>query len=703
MSGVTGIGLMEAKKYGNGKVLVVLMVILLLVFFIADQGVGDYKHAKLDNEEFRVLEEAIFENIRNYFDYSKYGFKITTTPSPAMVLHHSVSIMTGVYGRINSVSLLNMLLNAKRLNLEFANSLFAFRFAPVMQWLGGLVVLFWGFHVFRRKEYLKFLTGGGSFGKVYFTVFATHALAVTLIFLVLYGCAILIPLIQGVPLTPGYFEMMLDYILSTLLMLLVFLAISAFVGARFPKKLGYSALLVAWLILAVAIPYWIKPAVSDVTERMHSSNKLDSEKKKVTNDFETYSEEKYGKFDKNNMERERQIIEDYKKNHFVKMQNLETAFRNEIAGVIDRYMNYAVLFPTTFNKLTSEEIGSRGYGNYLAFYDYLIRLRRLFTEFWIDMVYYQAPGRAVKNFVQNGENIFQLRPRRSSNFSMGAAVNFGWALLFLVASFVVAGRSLAELEEEDLETLADMNLVFKSDELRGWHVDDETPGFLIYNVFTGNTADLERKGLKGPATIDGAAISRDNRPKRLADICHADDMPDELTVRSAIDYVARRHNIPSGDVQTILARPEIAEIAAVTFGELKGKRKWELKWLVKKERKKWRKEKRKRKRLNRVRQFEAMLLLAELSGMNDESGAACDAYLIHDIAGGCPTECAIKLKTILDRLSEKAIVVYLTGTDMDRSIEMDDDKPFKDARSWFDWLESQRLKKNSSAGDGNNG
>ncbi|MCP5103402.1 MAG: hypothetical protein GY950_08485, partial [bacterium] len=124
---------MEIKRCGNYKTLIPFLILLLITLLSTNSGIDKYKRSVIGNGEFQSVEKEFFENVRNYFDYSKFGFRVKTAPSPAMAIHSAVSIMMGMSGRINSVILLDLLINAKRMDLENGNSPFQFHLSPLMQ------------------------------------------------------------------------------------------------------------------------------------------------------------------------------------------------------------------------------------------------------------------------------------------------------------------------------------------------------------------------------------------------------------------------------------------------------------------------------------------------------------------------------------------------------------------------------------------
>ncbi|MCP5051769.1 MAG: hypothetical protein GY940_31675, partial [bacterium] len=334
------------------------------------------------------------------------------------------------------------------------------------------------------------------------------------------------------------------------------------------------------------------------------------------------------------------------------------------------YYNYSVLFPTTFYNLTAQEIGSRGYANYLAFYDYLIKLRFRFVRFWIDMVYYHDPGSAVRNFVQKGENLFQLQPRPPGNFNIGVLISFLWSLFLFTGTYVILRRKRHRLNSKDIETLnkAEVDLEPVKGKITCLCINGLMLGHLLYQLFSGNFRQLAKLGFVGKVVLNGIDITKEKSNLRFFYFPRPDQIPDDLKVRHLIYYVARIYKIPEERIIEVLNRPEIKAIASKTFGQLRPREEDE------------------KRREKQVQRFEALLALADVTD--------ADVYLFNDVACDYPVECSIKLKDRMDGLATDAAVVYLVGSDNKANFRIKDARPFIDGSHWFDWVESERRRVN---------
>ncbi|MCP5047546.1 MAG: hypothetical protein GY940_10265 [bacterium] len=439
-SDITAIALTEIKITVSFRFLAGFIHFLLVVTGSTWINVGDVERVETGSMEFQEAENTFFKTIPDYTFYSVFGFTIMPVPDPAISLHSSAAIMMGITGEINSIIKLEMKIDAKGLGLGNRNSIFQFLFAPLIQWLGGLLVLVLAYELVRWTGYLKSLSSRRSLGRVYTTLIATRVPMVLLAFLAAYGCVILTALAKGVAMSPGYFTVMPYYVAAAIVMLLFFFSLGTLTGSIFTGKAAHFIIVILWILLVFMIPHWEKGPVSKASEDLLSPSKLKTEKMKIMTGFEKSSEEEYGKLNIKNIEAERKIVEGFFNNEFVQMQQLEKDNRTKLAAIIESYHDLSMLLPTTYYIVVSEETGSRGYGNYLAFYDYLIKLRYLFTRFWIDMVYYGDPAAAVKNFVQNSENLFPLKPRHPPNFTAAMLIGLGLSLLLIIIAYLLIRR-----------------------------------------------------------------------------------------------------------------------------------------------------------------------------------------------------------------------------------------------------------------------
>ncbi|MCP5051106.1 MAG: hypothetical protein GY940_28335 [bacterium] len=649
---------LELKRFFSKVNLVVLLIILLISLFVTNLQINDHKTLITSPENFQEVETTYFNHLKSYQFYSMEGFRVLFISTPASVLFANPSIMAELSARINSISKLDIFSNLKKKpRIDWGLS-FRFHFSDITPWLFGLAVLFYGWDLSRRKEYLQFISCGYSLGSVFYSLIAIRFILALLSFLFILSCTLGLLLIRGVEWAGIGFGNILVYIVTSSLILLFFLLWGVAAGNIRSAWKGVVALILVWFLFNAGIPAVFSYIATESTGINTTADQLENEKFRIVGEFEKMAAGKYGKFDRRNIETGRKVVEEYYKRVFVKMQELEVEFKGGIKQGVDTYYNLSLLMPTTFHNLTANELSSLGFSNLMKFYGYLIEIRGNFVRFWIDMVYYhKKPGGAVKNFIKGQENIFKAASRYPPNFSLGVVIQLVWLILLMTGSFLVTKRSLYRLKNEEMESLenAGVNLELDKDKINVFLVRGNALGKMLYILFKGMNRDL---GIEGKVMLKGVNLVKEPCTERTAYLCHPKHIPGEIKVKGLIRCIARLNKVPKGDVETLLALPELKDIAPMTFYQLRKQGMFE--------------------------EFVALLAVTDVT--------RAGVYLLDDLDSGYPLIYVLKLVEYLERLNKESVVVYLNSTQYYQRLKIDKKVSFIDGSGWFNWLKAESFK-----------
>jgi hypothetical protein len=559
---------MEFKRFICKRNMVVIAVILIISLIGVHKGSEDYNRVLTDVKEFIDVEDSSFKYIRNYVVYSKNGFKVNFVPSPNMALFTNPSIMTEISARINSVIKLNIYNDSKKNLIIDGGFPYRLKFSDITLLFFGLAALFFGFDAFRNKEYLKFLASRWSSTAVYISIVTARIFLLLLSFLFIFGVMLLFMLMKGIELRVVDFTGLSGYFLSALLLLLFYFITGTLLGPIRTKGIGLTVLFIVWIVSIIFIPLGLNYLANSKSANMSSPYKLDSDKLQVVSSFENHTEDKYGKFDKDNMERERKIVEEYFNHQYTRMETLEDQFKGKLEEQVLFYNSLSVLTPITFHNLTASEVSSRGYGNYFAFYGYLQELRRRFLRFWIDRVYYHDPQEMV-NFVIKDENLFQGRSRLPDNFAAGIAVSMGYIIILLIASYIRFKNSLYTLSDTGPFTEKDMNRALWHNKVNAIYTG-KRPGIgeLLYNYFSGRYDPGHIQGPPLTVAIDGDEPGEIHAHERFVYICHPAEIPGEITAQNFLNYIARTGGLDLADKERLYRVETLQKLKRKTFREM---------------------------------------------------------------------------------------------------------------------------------------
>jgi ABC-type Na+ transport system ATPase subunit NatA len=539
MAPLWSIFVIEFKRFFRLFNILILIAILAVCVFFNLNGIHEYKNVLNEKEEFKKLESLIFKNTDNYTYYSLIGHRVFFVPAASSIFFSNPGAMSEISAHFNSLETLAIYNNCKGKSLFTGSSWRQLRFSYIVFFLGTLLSMFIGHECIRDREYLKSRASTIPYWQAFFYVVIVRFLFIAAVFLLLMGCMILLVLGHNIQLTAHDYTVIVGYVLETLVTLLVFFLIGVVSGIVVPGKWAGAALnMFTWLVIFLIINNTISSiAVGDI-DKIPANYDTFNQKLKMLDDYEEYAKKKYGRRKDASAETRRKAAEDYWENFYDNIEAIDIAVKNTISSIIKKYRDMSIIFPTTNYLMVSDEASSRGYENFIAFFDYLVQLRRQFSRFWLDRVYYHDPKEMV-NFIKRDENIFKAKSRLPLNYWSGIRVTLLYDLilflsaffLFKIFYFKVYNRSLGQLEKlaPKLEPGKITLLLTASDILKNQ----------IHAVLSSYA-----KGFKGELILDNVNIAETGKGIDFLFLCRPEDIPNDIKVKDFFTYFIRLFKIP---------------------------------------------------------------------------------------------------------------------------------------------------------------
>lgn len=179
---------------------------------------------------------------------------------------------------------------------------------------------------------------------------------------------------------------------------------------------------------------------------MTDSYYLELEKLKIIMDFEKRAYEEIGIFrsGKKAPPPVTDLVESYWKEDFKKIEGLELKLENEMKENIKSYQILSMFFPSTFYLSVGNEISSRGYDNFLAFYLYARDLKDRFVRFYFDKKFY-TDHTDIESFVKGEENLFHACSRLPDTFGWGILITIFYTIVLLTVSRLLLFKKMKQL------------------------------------------------------------------------------------------------------------------------------------------------------------------------------------------------------------------------------------------------------------------
>ena len=536
----------EFKRLLCTKKLFVLALMVILLFYAVFEGINDYKNTLDIGTEFQNIEAVMFKKLTNYAMYKATGVRFLFIPSSAMIFFTNSGLFSDLSARINPITDLAIYNNCKGTWLLQGHSSISLDFSGIILLLATLFSLFIGYESLHHREYLKMLSCTCSYKRIFFSIILVRLIYLTLLFILIYGIMVVVPICHKIPLSNADFAGLLGHGAAALVMLFFFFFAGLLIGILCRSNwTGIAYSLAVWITFVFIITGPINSLIAKNAAHITSVYRTELEKMKVASDFEKRAENKNGKFDRNKINEARKVIEDYWNNDYKKIAALEKKFKNEIAAVIERYSNRSVITPTSFYNLTANEVSSRGYGNFLDFYTYLQKRQRKFVRFFIDRTYYNDPNELV-SFITSDENLFKGKSRLPANFAKGLIINLLYIIILSIASYLQYRKTLFPMPEKE-KAFNNIPIELEKEKLFTFNVYH--PDFIdqFLNVFFG-----QFRGEKWKVTIDGKDVVNWEK-KEFLYLPNPRNIPGEIKAGDFLSLFNRLLKLPKKETREIKA------------------------------------------------------------------------------------------------------------------------------------------------------
>lgn len=508
----------EVKRVLNYWTLGVLAILLLFMGYLVNTNVNRYRNVVKNTAELREVEARMFKNIRNYTHYSFHGLRVFTIPAVLIIFFDQQG--GGLTAKVNSVASLDIYKDYKGKfmpGLYRGNSL-SFGFLVLV--LGTLFPLFMGYESVMYRGYLKFLCSACPGWKVLLTIISARLFILYIYIIICYSWMLVLVALRGVFLTAGDYACLSAHLVSALLMMGVFLLAGIIIGTYRLKKFAVAVIAAVWFTFVYIVPWAVNTVIENLTAKLPSSAQITLQKLDIVNQFENDSNKKYGNFDRKNITTARIVIEGYWKYVYKELNKIETELIGSLKNLDKTTNRISILTPTTFYNLTSVEVSSKGYRDYIRRLLYLIELQGRFVRFYIDRCFYNDPDVLVP-FVKGNENLYRSLSYLPRQFTAGAAVQMLYILILATAAMSRFERLVyrsACLKKENAVTGKEVFKIRKG-EFRVFFVKRASVVQRLFNHLSGRVKVEEKKGTGIPFEIE-------NIDTGFTYICHPDEFPD---------------------------------------------------------------------------------------------------------------------------------------------------------------------------------
>jgi len=193
-----------------------------------------------------------------------------------------------------------------------------------------------------------------------------------------------------------------------------------------------------WVFLFSVVSIFLIPEINRVylfneSQKLPTNEKINIKKLKTLMDFEKKVVEVLLKRRPSLTEAQSiymKVAKEYKKNEFMLNVSRELMLKKRLKDLITYYEKLSLLFPSLYYSFASHEISGQGFYGYLAFYDYIINLRREFLDYYIQEMYIKR-SQKIEPFVKNNENIFKAKNHLPETYMYGILIIVSYCIILI--------------------------------------------------------------------------------------------------------------------------------------------------------------------------------------------------------------------------------------------------------------------------------
>ncbi|MCP4154938.1 MAG: hypothetical protein GY757_44860 [bacterium] len=443
--------LLELKQLLRKKIAVLLFVFLVLALYFVQNGVNRFATISENKKQFQEFEGLKIRQYQTLTQYGTYGWRILFVPSPLSILFVNSGTITEPVANVDSGERMQIY-NSFKGRALFVEKSGGFKdFSGIMLLLGSLLALYLGYESMAHKDYLRFMTSFFGCRKLFLSILLSRLLSILLFFLFLMAAALALIRMNGLHPWQGESFHLVIYLAALETMILFFFLLGTIAGCFKSRFTGLVTLLAAWFVLVFFIPGAVSTFTYNKAGNIISNYLLELEKLKRIMEIEKSIDEKIALEEENKKEQLRKELMEYHLDKGLKkILALEEQLEKEMDINVSFFHKLSIFFPSTFYLATGNEISSKGYENFIAYFRHVRKLKYAFIKFYVAekfrMIFLKAkfPEKKIpiKSFVKNNENLFFARSRLPEGFQYGFLLNLTYIVLLCALAYRLFKKSL---------------------------------------------------------------------------------------------------------------------------------------------------------------------------------------------------------------------------------------------------------------------
>jgi len=558
--------MLELKRTATKKYIIALVLFFVLQIINLRTEFVKANELKEKEAKFQTVGQKYFEKIRSYDVYSVYGIQILFQKSALDVLFDTAIVPEDVTSKIDSISSLRISNDLKGNALDPRKLGADTGFSGTLLFLASLMALAYGFLAYGRRAFQKSLSSLLTFLKVFFSVSLTRLGVIALTLVLMSGIVVVMAAVHGIPFTSGDWAGLAGYMTAAFIKLACFFFLGVISSFARHKNTGLVMAFAAWYLFLITIPGYINSMAAKKLPASTADYQSELDKFEIVSEYEDGVAKKHGSFNRKNFDVFVGEAENFWNNDYKKVAGVERGLYDRISAFTDYYWSLSAIMPVTFFQCTGNEVSSRGYENYLAFYKYTHQLQHLFVRFYIDRCFYNDP-RQIVSFIKAAENIYHARAMLPRNFKKGVTYGFIWILVLAAAALYRFHKYLYTIRAGKELSGENHPMIVSKGETKFFYMNKSNGlNEKLYNLLCGRLNTGEPLKLE----IANQDLTENKERQDFGYICHPDSIPDDITAGALSTFILKQARVSRPQRNDVYAALETQKIRRKIFSELEG-------------------------------------------------------------------------------------------------------------------------------------
>jgi len=452
----------EGKQLFRKRNIVLFGAVFILLICISLEGINDYKTLLQSRQPFQKIEKDKVRLFLHYTFYGVRGVRLLFVPDPLCTIFNDLAVYSRLTANVDSAEGLYLYNSFKGKDL-FAESGGYMDFSGFILLIGCFVGLLYGYDSTSNKEYLKLLIKISGKKCVPLYILLSRIVWLNLILWLLCTLSLFWLYFNGIHVVLAHYAF---FVLLLSLVITFFILNGAVIGFLKKKTLGFIILAGVYFSFLFLIPWGVQKVVYLESKNIQELHHFEYDMLKVIMNLERKLYERFGIWPSSGVASGeiKNAINLAQEKEYKILRDFENLRLKEISQRVKTYQALTAFFPTTFYFSTSKELSSKGFENFLDFYEYAQKLKYEFISFYIERKFYNPlPASGVAPFIVGDENLYIADSKLPRNFLTGIIVTLGYLLIigFLFSRYAKGFSMALQREGIGIESM-DSEEVFSS-------------------------------------------------------------------------------------------------------------------------------------------------------------------------------------------------------------------------------------------------